>query len=239
MKALLTVLAVFAVLGFSTPVWALDLSGLYVSGKLGVSFMSADDTSNTSNTNSSAGTTAGGTLATPSKTLARGTVMPLGGALGYNWEKLGLPVRTEVEYLYRTSFGSSANPSYTNAATPTQYSSTIYSQSLLMNAYYDVKIWKTIMPYIGGGLGASWNNVTTDSAATAPGSTWSRGRRSTQNFAWNVGAGVGYSITDHIILDVSYRYSDLGDVVAGEKSTSEQTSKMTANELLFGLRYQF
>ncbi len=241
MRARFGILAFLAVMAFSASAHALDASGLYVSGKLGVSFMSADDATNTSNANSSAGSTAGGALATPSKSLSRGTVMPLGGAIGFDWSKnFNVPIRTELEYLYRTGFGSRQNPSYTNAAVATQYSSIGYNQSLMVNAYYDIKEFsKTFVPYVGGGLGASWNNTTTDSAAAAPGSTWSRGRRSTQDFAWNIGAGVGYSVTDHIVLDVSYRYSHLGDSAVGEKSSSEQTSTMTANELLFGVRYVF
>ena len=67
-----------------------------------------------------------------------------------------------------------------------------------------------------------------------------RYRQSTQSFAWNVGAGVGYHITDHIILDMNYRYVDLGEVAWGSKSVAEVTAKnLTANELLFGVRYQF
>ena len=40
----------------------------------------------------------------------------------------------------------------------------------------------------------------------------STGSKTVTNFAWNIGLGLGYQITNNIALDVGYRFADLGKV---------------------------
>ena len=54
------------------------------------------------------------------------------------------------------------------------------------------------------------------------------------NFAWQVGAGVGYALNDNVSLDAGYRYVDYGDFT--EDGTKLETS---AHELYVGARYAF
>ena len=62
----------------------------------------------------------------------------------------------------------------------------------------------------------------------------------TTNFAWNLGAGVGYSLTDHIIVDLGYRYTSFGDAKKYTSGTLNfQAKDLDSHEALLGLRYQF
>jgi opacity protein-like surface antigen len=40
-----------------------------------------------------------------------------------------------------------------------------------------------------------------------------------EDFAWGIGAGVGFPIAPNIVLDVQYEYLDLGEVRSGTSGT--------------------
>ena len=54
------------------------------------------------------------------------------------------------------------------------------------------------------------------------------------NFAWQIGAGVSYAMTDNVAVDAGYRYVDYGDFT--KEDTTIDTS---AHELYVGARYSF
>lgn len=99
------------------------------------------------------------------------------------------------------------------------------SQSVMVNAYYDIDMGTKITPYIGGGLGY----------AKIKGKMPALNLSMDDNtFAWQLGAGASYVLTNNISLDAGYRYVDYGDF-------SEYGSKIdtTSNELYIGVRYTF
>ena len=210
-----------------------EIPPIYLSGKLGFSLMEANSMTNTSTMSDSS------TPAVPKKLSTSETVMPLGGAIGYNWAKHGVSLRTEVEFLYRTNLGYDSNPTFMNAASPTKFSSSMTSKTVLFNGYYDFTNTTKFTPFIGGGVGLSMNNSTTHGSLTS-GASPSEYKRDMTNFAWNLGGGVAYNLTEHIILDVTYRYTDLGKASWGDANVAQITSNnLHTNELHFGARYQF
>lgn len=157
-----------------------------------------------------------------------------GGALaiGYDfYPRFDLPLRLEVEYgMYSNASGSSE---YTM---PTTLANQIIGvnwndkrgtfvdldlklqniQTLLFNAYWDFHNSTNFTPYIGAGLGLAFIQV--DGSATtyfhaenrAVSYEKSLGVRNNTNFAWQVGAGCSYALTDNIALDLGYRFMSLG-----------------------------
>ena len=205
-----------------------EIPQIYLSGKLGLSLMKASDITNTSNP--------GG--ATVTKQSTSETVMPLGGAIGYNWAKHGISLRTEVEFLYRTNLGYDSNPTFTNAGTPTKFTSKMTSKTVLFNGYYDFTNTTKFTPFVGGGIGLSMNNTTTHGSLT-DGTLPASDKIDKTSFAWHVGGGVAYNLTEHIILDVTYRFADLGEAVWQAGSVQLTANHLHSNEFLFGARYQF
>jgi opacity protein-like surface antigen len=214
---------------------ALDtpLSPLYIAGKIGGSAMAASDITNTSRGPA-------GQLSL-TKTDSHNTIMPLGAAIGYNWRKHGIALRTEFEFLNRANFGYDVNPVYVNAAIPIGLTSKIGSQTLFTNVYYDFHNATLFTPFVGGGIGAAINKSTTTlNRVGSP--VFDTFKETHTSFAWNVGAGIAVNLTEIMLLELSYRYTDLGSAMWANASVSGlelTTTSLHANEFLFAARYQF
>jgi opacity protein-like surface antigen len=223
---------VFAILISTGEAYALDtvLSPLYIAGKIGVSAMSASDIANTSR----------GTRFSLTKTDSDDIVVPVGAAIGYNWRKHGVSLRTEFEYLNRGNFGYTAIPVYTNSGTPIGLTSKVGSQTLFANVFYDFHNATLFTPFLGGGIGVAINKSTTtlNNIGTSVFDTF---ETTDTKFAWNIGAGVALPITEILLLELSYRYTDLGGAVWGTNAVGLEltTNSLHANEFLFAARLQF
>ncbi len=131
-----------------------------------------------------------------------------------------------------------------------RYNSSVQRFDGLANLYADVGTWYGITPYIGGGAGLSLTHIS--SAAN-----WYQGNGqpyqistdgfyfnydSSQSitryqFAWAAMAGFSYAITPNILLDVGYRYIDLGKLSSLPGPSGTATKTMDAHELRLGVRY--
>jgi opacity protein-like surface antigen len=204
---------------------------VYLGLKAGVSLMSADDMRNTSN---------GTNLAPTNKKDEDDAVFAVGGALGYNWmPRFKAPIRTDIEYMYRTSLNYSPNPTYINAAIPTKSDNDLNSHTVMANVYWDIGTWNKITPFIGGGVGVAINETDTKGTVIATGVTKDYSQTDV-NFAWTAGAGLNYAINKNWSVEMSYRYIDLGEASFGNKTDGEiSTNDVTSHEILAGLRFQF
>ena len=169
-----------------------------------------------------------------------------GGALavGYNFApKFNVPIRTEIEYALRSDSSHRKDGSGWASSYSTKYLSNI--STLFLNAYFDLDTGTPFTPYVGGGLGMSFNYTGASGNMLAlsniPGLLhWGRvsGEDRSTNFAWNVGAGVAYSITENIAADLGYRF-----ISAGYREVSGAGMKLGnnpyINEFYTGLRFSF
>lgn len=108
----------------------------------------------------------------------------------------------------------------------------VWSVPVLANAYVTYPFADGIGIYGMGGIGMAFNK--TDSTSET------KGKRKS-NFAWNVGAGVEYKLTPCLIMDLGYRYSDLGQarVQYREGFTGKTKADMRSHDVKLGLRYYF
>lgn len=120
--------------------------------------------------------------------------------------------------------------------------------STMMNVYVDPLSIAGVdvgafSPYLQGGIGWARNKT---EKLFFPDSTFIRG--DTHNdLAWQIGAGVGYAISDQWTLDLSYRYLDMGEVRGGDTYINGATATkveatrfdLRAHEIMIGLQYQF
>jgi opacity protein-like surface antigen len=141
----------------------------------------------------------------------------------------------------------------------TRYAGLLSSTVGLANAYVDLGTWRGFTPYIGGGIGFARNEIS-DLHTSTVGSLTDAGTRavitqytsstasdnSQWNFAWALMAGASVAINDRLILDVGYRYIDLGSGSSASSGalicncgTIGQPLKihdLTANEFRVGIR---
>jgi|CXWL01.1.fsa_nt_gi opacity protein-like surface antigen len=210
---------------------ALDtaLSPLYIAGKIGVSAMSANDIAKTA-----------GTAFPLTKPDAHDTVVPVGVAIGYNWRKHGISLRTEFEYLTRANFGYASTPVLASPATSISLTSKTRIQTLFANVFYDFHNATLFTPFVGGGIGVAFNKSTMTLNAINS-SVFDTFETIDTRFAWNIGAGVAVPITEILLLELSYRYTDLGGAVWGTNAVGFEltTNSFHANEFLFAARLQF
>jgi len=141
----------------------------------------------------------------------------VGGNFGVKWDS-GL--RTELELAVRqnsskrhghlrTTYSYGAITGTVNQNTLHLTSSTdraadtdlrLRAYSLMANAWYDFDIGSSFTPYIGGGIGLAEVQIdgSIDSARIA--------EKNDMVFAWQVGAGVAFPLTDSIKAFADYRY---------------------------------
>ena len=182
----------------------------------------------------------------------------LRGDVGYRWPSL----RSASTFTGATLTNSSVGKDYTASAgigmksswfrsdimvdyaTPFKYTGTfltpgdttakIQSTDVLLNAYADLGTWSRLTPYVGGGLGAAYVQ-TTD--VISPGFT-GLGSASRWNFAWALMGGVGWAVAPNFVVDVGYRYLNVGDAKSDSSSAGNVTFRNVAShEVRLGLRW--
>lgn len=156
----------------------------------------------------------------------------LGGALaaGYDfWPQNMFPLRVELELALRGNSETEWDGWRGHA------DMTFNSTTLLANVYYDFHNSTAFTPYIGAGLGLAFNYLGVD--FDGKDGDYSMDDRQT-NFAWQVGAGVAYSFTENVAVDVAYRYLDLGYTEVSSAGR-EVGIRPYNHEIMLGLRFGF
>ncbi|WJR79682.1 outer membrane beta-barrel protein [Bradyrhizobium sp. NP1] len=143
--------------------------------------------------------------------------------------------------------------------TPTAFQSDNYFGSksellFLANAYVDLGTWWCITPFIGFGVGSSYNmvsgfrdeNVQIVNGVTH-GAVATFANNGTWNFAWAAHAGLAYKVTPSVTLEVAYSYLDLGSARPGNFTLLDGTTgassivlrDITSHDLTLGVRWNF
>lgn len=121
----------------------------------------------------------------------------------------------------------------------------VTSYSSFVNFYKDLGKWGNITPYVGGGVGVAYHEV---DQTFFTNNIFLQNRIDGQNnlaFAWQAGAGIGYQISDRAIIDVGYRYVDLGKAESGRADDAGfvnprvKLDNIAEHEIKVGLRYSF
>jgi opacity protein-like surface antigen len=147
--------------------------------------------------------------------------MFFGIGVGY---KLNEWFRIDVtgEYRGKANFHGSDNVTFNGGIGVDNYSGSKSEWVFLANAYVDLGTWFCITPYIGAGVGGTYNrihsfrddgiifiggNLNNSVAFAQDNSKW--------DFAWAVHAGLTYQVTPSMNIDLGYRYISLGKAETG------------------------
>jgi opacity protein-like surface antigen len=128
-----------------------------------------------------------------------------------------------------------------------EYTADIESWVGLANAYIDLGTYFCITPYIGGGVGFASVSVLGLKDVNVPNSSVFYGADNTEtNFAWAVHGGLAYEVNPSVTVDLSYRYTDLGDARSGRVTAFDGSSSyrsleiedINSHDLMLGMRWK-
>jgi opacity protein-like surface antigen len=128
-----------------------------------------------------------------------------------------------------------------------EYTADIESWIGLANMYIDLGTYHCVTPYIGAGLGFASIDVLGLKDVNVPNNSVFYAADNTEtNFAWAVYAGLAYDVTPAVTIDLSYRYTDLGDAQSGKVTAFDNSSfyngveieDITSHDLMVGVRWK-
>jgi opacity protein-like surface antigen len=189
---------------------AMAADGPYVSANLGLAMLSDSDVTDS-------------TVPGIDMELSYDSGWTIGGAAGYRFSNF----RVEGALAYQandidetSAFGFSVDSSGDVAGTV-----------FLVNGYYDFVNSSPFTPFISAGLG--YANVEINDY-TIPGSGIPAYNDDDSVFGYQLGIGVGYSVNENVVLDLSYRYFATEDL---EFDTTEV--EVASHNFMVGIRYNF
>jgi len=213
---------------------------LYLSGGIGISGGTGDSGGSTPYFDNTGSDTDSAAM----YGFAFGFEMPMNEPLPEQWQHMlpSWPVLAEFE-----AVGGRDYEFLTDGGDP--YRSDFKAWTVLHNLRFDVPmaapfewafgripILHPLTLYVGVGVGISIYEVdTTDNV--------SRGSDDSVAFAWQTGAGLSYSISEYVSLDLGYRYIDLGtsefDLAVGPTDFGDFSLDTAAHELATAVRVRF
>jgi opacity protein-like surface antigen len=120
----------------------------------------------------------------------------------------------------------------------------IDSYTVMANGYYDFGNFRGFVPYVGAGIGVALHDM--DYVyIDHPASPNPQHGDTKVDLAWALMAGVGYQVSSNLVLDVGYRYIDMGSAQSSQGDVVQAMNPklvvddMTAHEIKIGLRYHF
>ncbi len=126
----------------------------------------------------------------------------------------------------------------------------LYRWNGLLNGYFDLGTWAGLTPYVGAGAGFSGTHQDGSIAVNGAPLTYGIQDPTTgaiftssvpghtdYRFAWAGMAGVSYAVASHMLLDVGYRYLDLGTTKISLFPTTTVSKSLTSQQVRVGIRY--
>lgn len=166
--------------------------------------------------------TAFGNPITSTKVDESGTI---GGGFGFKYQWL----RSDLTVDYG---GAGKLVSATALGSPT-VSQKMQNLTTLLNGYLDLGTWWGMTPYVGAGFGYTYFKPTTVTVFGAPTSV----ANNNWNFTWGLMAGASITLSPSFLIDVNYRYLDMGEATTNTSIGQVRYGEWTANEFRVGLRY--
>jgi opacity protein-like surface antigen len=151
----------------------------------------------------------------------------IGGGVGYKYAWF----RSDITVDYGT------RPEFIGNTAAQTVNSRLNNYTVLWNGYIDLGSWYGFTPYVGGGLGysflkpADFNLSGLLFPTLATDSKWTP--------SWAAMAGISYLFSPVWLVDVSYRYLNLGDSTSNLQNGTGliKYGQWTAQEIRLGLRY--
>lgn len=122
----------------------------------------------------------------------------------------------------------------------------------LANVYVDLGTWHGLTPFIGAGIGGSWNHVfgVKDFDPSEFGGAGFASDTRKWSMAYALHAGLAYSVTSNVKLEMGYRYLNMGTasigtltcLPLGNCNPTGRTGKIAdneAHEIKLGMRWLF
>ncbi|MCK6451617.1 MAG: outer membrane beta-barrel protein [Alphaproteobacteria bacterium] len=178
---------------------------------------------------------------------AKDSVAGGGAAIGFNWKKLGAPIRTEIEWAHIVRLDYDSRPIFTNNLSQAGFEDNVSTTTIMLNVLYDFDVgsswWR---PYAGFGVGYARNksdvNYNNFSAAPGPnGETKVNEEFTTSNLAWALTAGGNFDITQNWYAEAAYRFIHTGEIEAGNTAAGVRIEGDTIyrHELRLAFGYRF
>jgi opacity protein-like surface antigen len=174
--------------------------------------------------------------------------MMFGVGVGYKWNSW---FRFDVTGEWRGETGFHGFDTWTDGVDPrfNNYTAKKSEWLVMANAYVDLGTWWCITPFIGAGVGWSYNTIHSFRDAgtdgLAPTMAFANAA-SKSNFAWALHAGLSYEVTKSFSVELAYRYLNLGDAVSGDIVAFDGTNlinnpmhfkDITSHDVKFGVRW--
>lgn len=214
-----------------------DNTGFYMGGKLGASIIQSKDVQSNGHFYDGQG------YDYSSAKDKNKTVFNIGLNAGYDFNVIyGVPVRTELDYTYRTNADITTSD-YVFSSMPASgggvseggeydsFSFKVKQSTLMVNSYYDFYNSSDFTPYVGVGLGMAFVKYSSEDESY-----------SKTKFAWAAMAGVSYQVTSNLTANLEYRYLDSGKIKDESNDGiwyEESSAKLSSHDLTIGLRYAF
>jgi opacity protein-like surface antigen len=165
----------------------------------------------------------------------------LGGGVGYEWNNW---LRFDVTAEYRAKSRVYAIGTYPNSTgTLDVYEGNLSSWVFLANAFVDLGTWNCFTPFVGFGVGGARVSLS-DFSDTSPTNGYGFGRNPSQwNFAWALHAGVAYTVSKNLKVELAYRYLNYGSITdtvdcsAGCTPDSYKFDHLYSHDIMLGLRW--
>ena len=156
----------------------------------------------------------------------------LGVGYKYHWFRADVTVDRSVRSNFSgTTAAAVGQPQYTAKITPL---------SALANVYADLGTWSGFTPYVGAGAG--FTQIRSELFYDTARPTGAGGTGQSVNFSWAAMAGVAVKVAPNWVVDVGYRYLDMGSVrtnivlPAVTIPDVARFDKLTAQEFRVGIR---
>ncbi len=135
-----------------------------------------------------------------------------------------------------------------------KYTGHVQSSVFLANGYIDIGTWYGLTPFVGAGVGGSYNRVfgLTDVGVGGPDGFGNGGfgfgkERGDFDLAYAAHAGLSYAVSPNLKLELAYRYLHMGEARSSQIGcvnttgcTNEvQKIRLNSNDVSLGMRWMF
>lgn len=117
-----------------------------------------------------------------------------------------------------------------------KFDATLSSYAVLANVYYDIDTNTKFSPYVGAGLGFGRLSLEWEYTDFVD---YEKETFKDSAFAWQIGAGFTYQLSETVDLDVGYRHMMYGDFEKKDSEGDKLKAKLDADEFSIGVRFAF